>query len=448
MREPRIKLSDSNSFWFKLVIIVLLIAIIGAFILFFPKRSSVKESHQKPSQERKQARKQKKVDYSKLLGTSKITLLLLGMDITWTKEHLPTTKIAHSDTIMVVTIDLKRKYIGLLSIPRDLRVYLPEYDRYVKINTCTFLDGPRLLQKVIKREFNIHTDYIVVVKQEAIKELVDLIGGLDIYVEKDMRYQDRWGGFKVDLKRGFQRLNGEQVIGYMRFRMDEEGDLGRIRRQQKVIKALKEQLPKRLRSQDIPKLISVLYKYIRTDMKPQKALILARFMRDYADEIKFRSGTIPVVPIEINGISYLTIRDKEEVWETIKYVLKGYPPVQLLNGTGKPGLAKKAYKIYFKDQPFAVLSLTNAPTFDYQTTLIIYSKGKSDEAQRVMDILEFGEVQELSKYLYDRLEDPSSDLYLRDPFAWRYAKDLHMENYDVNVILGADADVLIREREH
>ena len=440
-----IKLRDDRSWIVKALGILLLILILGLGLLFLSNNLHKPAS---PSKERAKKKKtHKKIDYASLIGRDHLTLLLLGVDITWTPNHLPTTKASRSDTIMVVRIDFKKKYIGLLSIPRDLRVYLPEYHRYVKINTCNVLGGPHYLQKVIKREFNIHTDYVIVVKQEAVKELVDLIGGLDIYVEKNMDYEDKWGRFKVHLKKGFQRLNGEQVIGYMRFRMDAEGDLGRIRRQQQVIRELKRQLPEKLKGTDLPKLITILYKYIRTDLKPKKAMLIARFLKDYAKEITFRSATIPVVPIEIDGISYVKVKDKNLLWETEKYILKDYPPLQLLNGTDTPGLAHRVYKKFFKNSPFAVLSITNATTPDHLVTLILYSQDHITDAYDVKEILGFGEIKSVEEYLYSRLGNPNSELYIMDPFLWRYTRRLNMANYNVNVILGKDAlEVVDNER--
>ena len=69
------------------------------------------------------------------------------------------------------------------------------------------------------------------------KGLVDAIGGVDIEVEKPMSYYDEWDGFTIDLAPGMQHMDGDKAIQYVRYR-DEEGDIGRIRRQQKFLKAI------------------------------------------------------------------------------------------------------------------------------------------------------------------------------------------------------------------
>ncbi len=433
-----------------LITFLLIMLIAGILFRFIFLKPSPQKPTTPPSQKIPHSKRKHSVDYYvEKLGQDRITLLLLGVDITWTREHLPTTKHSRSDTIMVIRVDLPRKYVGILSIPRDLRILLPPpYNYHTKINACTALEGPHLLKRVLQDNLNIFVDNVIVVKQEAVIDLIDAMGGLEINVEKDMDYDDNWGRFHVHLKAGPQLLSGQQVIGYMRFRYDEEGDLGRIRRQQQVLRELVRQVPSKLKGLDIIKLVMRIRNNIRTDMDTKKITVLAEYFRDYANQIKLRTGTVPVIDEYIyeNGvkISYLEIKDREEFWETVKYVLKGYPSVQLLNGTNINGLVRELYYSVFKDSQFAVTYIGNAPRDDVETTLILY--GREEIAEEIAQLLGTGQMRTVDWYLYDRLQDTTSENYLNNAFLWNYLKnELKLRDYDVNVIVGYDLNSVLEE---
>ena len=73
-------------------------------------------------------------------------------------------------------------------------------------------------------------------------DVVNLIGGVDIYVDKDMYYEDPYADLVIDIKHGYQHMDGETAGKYVRFRKDELGDIGRVQRQQKFLKAAAEQM--------------------------------------------------------------------------------------------------------------------------------------------------------------------------------------------------------------
>jgi hypothetical protein len=164
----------------------------------------------------------------------------------------------------------------------------------------------------------------VVIKQEAIQQVVDALGGLTVDVPMDMDYDDDWGQLHIHLKEGKnQLLKGEDIVGFMRFRHgDPEGDIGRIKRQQQVIQVLGEQAKNPATLLKAGPLIDAIKKYIQTDLTPEQQLALAHLFR------KVETGNIQAVslPIEgtdtIDGINYV-IPDEYGKEAAVDWILRG-----------------------------------------------------------------------------------------------------------------------------
>jgi LCP family protein required for cell wall assembly len=171
----------------------------------------------------------------------RLNILCLGLDRNWTNQGLPYTKGTRSDTMIIVSLDLRKRSVAALSIPRDSRVQVPDYGLH-KINEAHMLGGIDLTIDTVREFLEIPIDYYIRVKLGAVEKVVDALGGVQVHVEKDMKYDDNWGQLHIDLKEGDQLLTGKQVEGYMRYRHDAEGDFGRMRRQQQVMRAIAQQL--------------------------------------------------------------------------------------------------------------------------------------------------------------------------------------------------------------
>jgi len=85
----------------------------------------------------------------------------------------------------------------------------------------------------------------------------DALGGVTVYVPKDMKYQDSQHLY-INLKAGKHHLNGNQALQLLRFRYDENGDIGRIQRQQILMRALMEQALNPATLSRLPKILSVI----------------------------------------------------------------------------------------------------------------------------------------------------------------------------------------------
>lgn len=234
-----------------------------------------------------------------LVAKDKAMILIMGVD---TRED----DIGRSDTMMVAAVDPKMKQASLLSVPRDTRVHIDGYG-YEKINAAFLLGGRQLAQRTVEDFLGTPIDHYVMVNNRAFKRVIDAIGGIDIDVEMRMEYEDPWdddGGLVIDLYPGFQHLDGKEAIGYVRYR-DEEGDIGRIARQQKFVRAVMEKITSPAIITDLPGIASVVYDNIETDMSLRQLLELAGAFKEARSQ-GLKAEMIPGEPYDNpeDGLNY------------------------------------------------------------------------------------------------------------------------------------------------
>lgn len=177
----------------------------------------------------------------------------------------------------------------LTSIMRDSYVDIPGHGSH-KINQAFRLGGPELMRKTIKENFDIDLQYFTIVDFEGFVQLIDeaFPNGVEINVEKKMEEM-----IGVTLEPGLQRLNGEEMLGFVRFRQDAVGDFGRVKRQQQALQAIGDQLSGIQTLPKLPKLIGVVTPYVNTNMNTGDILFMAKdfFSKDRGVVETFR---IPV----------------------------------------------------------------------------------------------------------------------------------------------------------
>jgi len=304
--------------------------------------------------------------HSDILAHDRLNILAVGTD--------SVEAIGRADTILILSVDPKTKDTILFSIPRDIRVKIP--DRGMdKINHAFAYGGIDLLEKTVQDFIGIPIHYYGVVDFEGFRYIIDALDGVNIYVEKDMHYMDRAGSLKINLNKGQQILDGEKALEYVRFRSDAMGDLGRIQRQQKLISAVIDKILNFENMAKLPSIINSLTEYIKTNINPNEIIALAKLMKD-VDRSKIWVETIQGDPQYIGGISYLVVDDlyiKKHVQNLIENKYRGLN-VEVLNGNRIPGIAHRVAN-KMKELGFNVVNIDNADHFDYQKTiLIVYSK--------------------------------------------------------------------------
>lgn len=253
-------------------------------------------------------------------GGDHANILLIGRDTDWkeTKVFDPTvgkfrrghvhqdTK-ARSDTMIVISLDKARNTIRMISLPRDAKVYIPHNDVETgvnKLNAAHAFGGPALLLQTLHDELGLTIQDYAVIKFEGFKALIDQVGGIEVNVDGalkhdrhgklyrgDLDYDDNYGNLHIHLKPGPQTLDGLQAHNYVRFRMDIEGDPGRIRRQQQVMRAL----AKKVMSSPpykIPGLIKEVRKQFETSLTDEEIGSAAMFARGLGDAGKIQPMTL------------------------------------------------------------------------------------------------------------------------------------------------------------
>lgn len=214
--------------------------------------------------------------------------------------------LGRTDTILVGFLNMESGELNVLSIPRDTYVNIPSSGEKTKLNHAYSYGGITLTENTIASNFGINIDCYAEVNFETFSQLVDAMGGITIDVEKPMSVPEE----NINLAAGVQHLNGEQALGYVRFRGDPQADIGRIARQQKFLEVLAEELFSPGTVWIVPKLIKVAEENIQTDLKTTEMITLANSVRKIGvSSIQFYM--MPGTPDMIRGISYW-VPDEEE----------------------------------------------------------------------------------------------------------------------------------------
>lgn len=207
-----------------------------------------------------------------------VNLLVMGIDeVPDTDPGSPESFASRSDTLLLLHLDPEQNGAAMLSIPRDTQVKIPGYG-LTKINHANWLGGPAMARVVVSRNLNdVPVDRYVRVNTGALRAIVDALGGAKVFVPKPMYYVDNTQGLTIDLEEGWQVLNGEQAEQFARFRGDLYGDIGRVQRQQVLIKALRQRLTNPAIVARLPQLIKVAKDYTDTNLTTEELMALLRF---------------------------------------------------------------------------------------------------------------------------------------------------------------------------
>ena len=232
-----------------------------------------------------------------VVAKNRINILVLGVD-----ERAD--DVGRSDTSFVVTLDTEAKKITVLSIPRDSRVKIAGHG-WDKFNHAFAFGGLPLSKSTAENLLGVSIQYTVTIDFKGFMRMIDALGGITIDVEKRMRYSDPYdddGGLVIDLYPGVQRLSGKEAIKYVRYR-DEEGDIGRVARQQKFLKALLKELASPQTVVRLPELAKEFYGAVKTDMPLSKILKLLPAVQEAASS-GLATATVPGAPLWIKEVSY------------------------------------------------------------------------------------------------------------------------------------------------
>ena len=266
-----------------------------------------------------------------LLGRNiKMNVAVFGVDKDGTR----------TDVAFVVHYDSAQESLSLISIPRDTRVsvcdevedLLGKSYGVMKFNAVHAIGGekygPQAAVLQLEDLLGISIDHYVKVDFDALVEIVDAVGGVEVDVPQDMKWDmSDTGDIKIDLKKGLQTLDGNKALQLVRYRKGyANGDVGRIQVQQMFLKALAEKV---LSTESIVKnlgdYIKVMYKHVETDVSLTDALKYANYITKI-DMSKMTMETLPGVGQYVGGVSYF-IHDPAATQEMVDRIFYSVAPV-------------------------------------------------------------------------------------------------------------------------
>lgn len=329
-------------------------------------------------------------------GKRFVRILALGEDNTHKSKS---TGRGLSDTILVVAVDLDSKAVRGISIPRDTRIEIAGKG-FQKINAAYSIGGHELAMEAAEAVLGVGIDYYIQTDIAGLKNIVDLIGGVGIEVEKDMRYTDRRGGLYINLKKGYRHLDGDKALQYVRFRHDTLGDISRIQRQQKFLRAIARHMLEPKNIVQAPKVVSEIYEkgYVHTNLNLKDMKSLIELARDIPPD-QMEMDTVPGTPENIDGISYW-IADMQKTYDLVaKMLLPGggglAPSVEVLNGSGMAGIARQVAD-RLQSSGYRVTSTGNATSFDYERSQIIVRADMADRAQQITQLIGTADIKTIN----------------------------------------------------
>lgn len=193
--------------------------------------------------------------------TDYTNVLVLGIDDEVNIDDIPERR---ADAILLVSLDNRTGDVRIINIPRDTLIEMPLDKNRLKLGTIYSLGGPTLMLRTVNQLLGISIHQYVVVDMIAMTKLIDTMGGIDLYIEHDMDYDDPESGLAIHMKQGYRHLDGEGAEHYLRYRGGDLGDLGRTQRQQKFVKALYEKILTIETLAKLPDLIEVFQQNIVT----------------------------------------------------------------------------------------------------------------------------------------------------------------------------------------
>ncbi len=268
-----------------------------------------------------------------------LTVMILGVDER--KDD-----VGRSDTLMI--LNLSDDNAALLTIPRDTRVAISGHG-YEKINAAYAHGGEKLTKKTVEKFLGMDVDRYVKVNTAEFGKIIDAIGGIDIFIEKPMHYEDPWddnGGLVINLEEGLRHLDGKTAIQFVRFR-DSEGDAGRVRRQQAFMRACAERLSDPSIIVKLPEIFGVAIGAVETDLSTGEMLAVAGTLKNAEDKAQIKTGVVPGWWQYIGGVSYLVPNAERlgEVLNTNLGIETDKEHFERLSSEYLPGIESDAYDV-------------------------------------------------------------------------------------------------------
>lgn len=341
-----------------------------------------------------------------------ISIMLLGGD------RLPGQIDWRTDTMIYVRIDPRAKVVGMVSIPRDLWVEIPGYG-YSRLNTADYLGevdgypggGPALLNETLLLNLGIRFDHFIRVNFEGFKQIVDILGGIDVDVECSVELwgadPDKPGEWKQIgyIGAGMQHMDGLKALRYAQYRY-KTPVFDRDRRQQKVLFAVRSRVTELGIPGLLPRALELLVtmrEMVQTNLGPSEIMTLAQLVpevqpssvnRAYIDltmatEWRTPEGAWVMLPNR-EKIGPVIMGMLDPPAERVNRLVEEGARVVLRNGTPAAGWGRQiADRLELRG--FQITDFAPADRTDYAETLIF---SYSDKPYTVSNLQAYLEVED------------------------------------------------------
>ncbi|WP_163655010.1 LCP family protein [Listeria sp. PSOL-1] len=236
------------------------------------------------------------------------SVLIIGVD---TSEKRASDGNPRSDSLILATFNVKDSRVEMTSIPRDSYVHInypkKNINKYTKINAAHAYGGPELTMKTVEEQFKIPIDYYVRFDFDAFLKIIKALNGINVDVPVSFTEQnskDEAGA--ITLKKGYQRLNGEQALALARTRHI-DSDIERGKRQQLIIKSIAEEATKITSINKYSSIIDAVGENMATNLNFNQMLSIAKYAM--TNKVKIKSLNLKGSDAPQNGIYYYQLNE-------------------------------------------------------------------------------------------------------------------------------------------
>lgn len=226
-------------------------------------------------------------------------VLIMGID-----EGIPEEQGKHADALVMLSFDNNKGKVRTISIPRGTLITLPGQKEPQQIGSVFSMGGAPLTVRATSQLLGVAVHQYVVVEEKVLEEIVDILGGIELYVEENMDYEDPEAALKIHLKKGYQLLDGKQSLHYLRFRSDELGDIGRIKRQQKFVRAFYKKVLNLDVMTKVPQLAELMQKRLKTSAEIFDSAHIISVIKGLSGELP-KAVVIPGTPQKDNDTVWM-----------------------------------------------------------------------------------------------------------------------------------------------
>ncbi len=220
-----------------------------------------------------------------------------------------------ADTVLFLSLDRANGRIRLLSIPRGTLVNTASGPR--RLGEVYREGGAPAMIEAVRGLLGVSVHHYAAIGTAAMTQIIDALGGVEVYVERQMDYEDPEARLAIHIPQGYQRLDGETALKFLRYRSGEFGDVGRVQRHQRFVKALYSQIRQPAVLTKLPQIMPLLQERVDTSVEVWDSAQLAGLIRSFSENGP-ETVILPGQPIPGNDTYFVPdtekIREKMELF--------------------------------------------------------------------------------------------------------------------------------------